>query len=40
MAYRLTGQPSRFGSFGLLEYQSQPLHTAYKMQGLLDFLNR
>ncbi|QDP57211.1 MAG: hypothetical protein Unbinned7015contig1001_48 [Prokaryotic dsDNA virus sp.] len=40
MAYRLTGQPSRFGSFGLLEYQSQPRQTAYKWMGIMDFISR
>ena len=40
MAYRLTGQPSRFGSFGLLEYQNQPLPAAHKLRGLLEFMSR
>jgi hypothetical protein len=40
MAYRLTGQPSRFGSFGMLEHQKQSLYAAHKLRGLLDFMHR
>ena len=37
MAYRLTGRPSKYGSFGLLEKQTQ---RTPKMLGILDFVTR
>ena len=40
MAYRLTGEPSKYGSFGLLEYQSQTRQTAHKWAGIMDFIGR
>ena len=40
MLYRLTGTHGRYGSFGLLEWQTQPKSLAPKWLGTMDFINR
>tara|TARA_R100000700_G_C3173407_1_gene147935 strand:+ start:1216 stop:2709 length:1494 start_codon:yes stop_codon:yes gene_type:complete len=40
MLYRLTGDFGRYGSFGLLEWQTQHKSTAPKWLGVMDYLGR
>tara|TARA_Y100001937_G_scaffold12322_1_gene15640 strand:- start:9743 stop:10471 length:729 start_codon:yes stop_codon:yes gene_type:complete len=40
MLYRATGNYGRYGSFGLLEWQTQPRATAPKWMGVMDYLGR
>ncbi len=38
MLFSSMGENSRWGSWGLYEYEGQPLSEAYKMQGVLDYM--
>lgn len=40
MLYRMTGKHGRYGSFGLLEWQTQPKIDAPKWQGFMDYLRK
>jgi len=40
MSYAFTGNPSRYGSWGLLEWQGQIRSTAPKWLGVMDYLGR
>ena len=36
-AFASCGTPSRYGSWGILEYQNQPLSEAHKMRAWVDY---